>query len=111
MTALRLHHLVTSNNTIDDDTVQRWCNVIDGREEIICDGNEMAWRQSLVTVCDALIIRAQASLHDLEKEGLVEHSGNEAWLPWMRENIGILWREELLVAEAVKQCTLRGDDF
>ncbi|KAG1731897.1 hypothetical protein EDB19DRAFT_1896846 [Suillus lakei] len=39
------------------------------------------------------------------------HGGSDGWLPWMRENIRTLWREELLVATAVKQRMLRGDDY
>lgn len=111
ITALRLQSLVISNNAIDDNAIQSWRDVIGGKREIISDGNELAWRQSLITVCDALITRAQANLHRPKSDNLMGRSGSDAWLLWMHENIQILWREELLVAETVKQCTLRGDDF
>ena len=108
ITALRLQSLVVSNNVTHDNAIQPWRDVIGGKREIISDGNEIAWRESLITVCDALITRAQANLDRLKNDNLVERSGSDAW---MQENIQILWREELLVAENVKQCTLRGDNF
>ncbi|KAG0707784.1 hypothetical protein DFH29DRAFT_597776 [Suillus ampliporus] len=111
ITALRLHHLVVSNNTIHDNAIQPWRDVIAGKQEMISDGNEIAWKQSLIAICDTLIARAQASLHSLKSDGAEEHSSSNGWLPWMRENIRTLWREELLVAVVVKQRALRGDDF
>lgn len=112
ITALRLHRLAVSNKTIHDNAIQPWRDVIAGKREIISDGNEIAWKQSLTAICDTLITRAQASLHSLKSDGAEEYDlGSERWIPWMRENMRTLWREELLVAAAVKQRTLRGDDF
>lgn len=80
---------------------------------MISDGNELAWKESLITICDTIITKAQAGLDSLENDGAEEygHGGGDRWLPWMCENIRTLWREELLIATAVKERTLRGDDF
>ncbi|KAG2349924.1 SET domain-containing protein [Suillus weaverae] len=106
ITALRLHCLFVSNNTIHHNAIQPWRDVIAGKREMISDGNELAWKESLITICNTIITKAQASL----KSDGTEDCGH-GWLPWMRENIRTLWREELLVAAAVKQRTLSGDNF
>ncbi|KAG1789836.1 uncharacterized protein HD556DRAFT_758690 [Suillus plorans] len=113
ITALRLHCLFVSNNTIHHNAIQSWRDVIAGKREMISDGNELAWKESLITICDTIITKAQAGLDSLENDGAEEygHSGSDRWLPWMCENIRTLWREELLIAAAVKERTLRGDDF
>lgn len=112
ITALRLHCLCVSNNTIRRNAIQPWRDVIAGKREMISDGNELAWKESLITICDAIITKAQASLDSLKsfKSDGAEEYGH-GWFPWMRENIRTLWKEELLVAAAVKQRTLRGVDF
>ncbi|KAG1875332.1 hypothetical protein C8R48DRAFT_592360 [Suillus tomentosus] len=113
ITALRLHCLFVSNNTIHHNAIQSWHDVIAGKREMISDGNELAWKESLITICDMIITKAQAGLDSLENDGPEEYgdSGSDRWLPWMCENIRTLWREELLIAAAVKERTLRGDDF
>lgn len=112
ITALRLHHLVVSeNSTIHHSAIQLWRDVIAGKREMISDGNELAWKESLITICDTIIAKAQARLDSLKSDsGSAEERGH-GWLLWMRENIRTLWREELLVAAAVKQLTLSGDNF
>lgn len=109
ITALRLHCLLVSNNEIHHNAIQPWRNIIAGKREIISDGNEIAWKESLITICDAIITKAQASLDSLKSDEAEEYG--HGWLAWMRENIWTLWREELLVAMAVKQRILRGDSF
>ncbi|OJA21605.1 hypothetical protein AZE42_01659 [Rhizopogon vesiculosus] len=108
-TALRLHCLVVSNNAIHDNAIQPWRDVKGGKRETISDENEIAWRQSLITVCDALITRAQASLHGLKNDNFEGCSGSDDWLPWMRENIRMLWKEELVgVLDAMNGAAARG---
>lgn len=109
ITALRLHRLIISNDNIHHDAIQPWRDVIAGKREMISDGNELAWKESLITICDTIIAKAQARLDSLKSDGAEERG--HGWLPWMRENIRTLWREELLVAAAVKQRTLSGDNF
>jgi len=77
---------------------------------MISDRNEIAWKRLLITICDTLITRAQASLLGLKSDD-ADYSGSDGWLPRMRENTRTIWREELLVAAAVKQRTLRGDNY
>lgn len=111
ITALRLHHLFVSNNIIHHSAIQPWRDVIAGTREMISDGNELAWRESLITICDTIIAKAQARLDSLKSDSAsAEERGHERLL-WMRENIRTLWREELLVAAAVKKRTLSGDNF
>ncbi|KIK38672.1 hypothetical protein CY34DRAFT_376358 [Suillus luteus UH-Slu-Lm8-n1] len=108
ITALRLHHLFVSNNTIHHDAIQPWRDVIAGTREMISDGNELAWRESLITICNTIIAKAQARLDSLKSDSA---SAEERGHGWMRENIQTLWREELLVAAAVKKRTLSGVNF
>lgn len=111
ITALRLHHLVVSNNTIHHSAIQPWRDVIAGKREMISDGNELAWKESLITICDTIIAKALARLDSLKSDSDSAEEHGHGWLLWMRENIRTLWREELLVAAAVKQRTLSGDNF
>lgn len=111
ITALRLHHLVVSNNTIHHSAIQPWRDVIAGKREMISDGNELAWKESLITICDTIIAKAQARLDSLKSDSDSAEERGHGWLLWMRENIRTLWREELLVAAAVRQRTLSGDNF
>lgn len=109
ITALRLHRLFVSHGTIHHSAIQVWRDVIAGNREMISDGNELAWKESLITICDTIITKAQARLDSLRSDGTEEYG--HGWLPWMRENIRMLWREELLVAAAVKRRTLSGEEF
>lgn len=109
ITALRLHHVFVSNNTIHHSAIQPWRDVIAGKREMISDGNELAWKESLITICDTIIAKARARLDSLTSDSAEERG--HGWFLWMRENIRTLWREELLVAAAVKQRTLSGDNF
>ncbi|KAG1772659.1 hypothetical protein EDD22DRAFT_859575 [Suillus occidentalis] len=111
ITALRLHHLFVSNNTIHHSAIQPWYDVIAGTREMVSDGNELAWKESLITICDTIITKAQARLDTLKSDSDSAEERGHGWLPWMRENIRTLWREELLVTTAVKQRTLSGDNF
>lgn len=101
ITALRLHHVFVSNNTIHHSAIQPWRDVIAGKREMISDGNELAWKESLITICDTIIAKARARLDSLTSDSAEERG--HGWFLWMRENIRTLWREELLVAAAVKQ--------
>lgn len=59
-------------------------------------------------LCDMLMERAQKSV---ALNSAQNKNREEAWARWMSENIQTLWREELFVARAVKECILRGDEF
>jgi hypothetical protein len=78
---------------------------------MISDGNELAWKESLITICDTIIAKAQARLDNLKSDSDSAEERGHGWILWMRENIRTLWREELLVAAAVKKRTLSGDNF
>ncbi|KIJ69446.1 hypothetical protein HYDPIDRAFT_106062 [Hydnomerulius pinastri MD-312] len=108
ITALRLHHLVVGAGTAEDDTIQVWRDVIAGKRERISDDNEQLWRGTVVHLCDVVVSRAEQNLRS-SSGGFA--SGQDTWVPWMHENIRTLWREELLVARAVKESVLRGDEF
>lgn len=60
-------------------------------------------------LCDMLIERADKfiALGSLD----TNENREDTWARWMSENIQSLWREELFVARAVKECVLRGDEF
>ncbi|KAH7930793.1 SET domain-containing protein [Leucogyrophana mollusca] len=110
MTALRLHHLVAACGSARDDVLQPWRDVIAGQRDTISDVNENDWRQTLVTVCDAVIERAEPHI-GAKSEWSNVSAEEEAWLPWMRGNIAMLWKEERLVAIAVKASVLHGEEF
>ncbi|KAF8559561.1 SET domain-containing protein [Imleria badia] len=104
ITALRLYHFVMAVGSADEDTIQPWRDVVTGKRDWVSCENEQSWRKTVVLLCDMLIERA-------EKDSAQNKNREDTWARWMSENIQSLWREELFVARAVKECVLRGDEF
>ena len=96
----------SSNSSIDGDSLQLWRDTVLGKRHIISPENEDLWRGSLSEICSTLTERAAA------REGLaMKLSTHEDWVPSMQDNIRMLWEEESIVAMAVAQSVINGEEF
>ncbi|KAF8212255.1 hypothetical protein K438DRAFT_1806241 [Mycena galopus ATCC 62051] len=77
-TALRLLHIALGGS---DGVLQRWQDTLTGLRDAVSDTNEIAWKNSVVDICDILIQRAKAQRTETNTEA-----------------VEILWEEELHVA-------------
>lgn len=93
-----------------EDTIQPWRDVVTGKRHRISCENERSWRETVVFLCDTLVERGEKAI-GVTFDFAENRKGDETWVQWMSENIQSLWREELFVAKAVKECVLRGDEF
>ncbi|KAH7889711.1 hypothetical protein F5I97DRAFT_1800507 [Phlebopus sp. FC_14] len=107
VTALRLHHLVAASGGADDGSVSVWRDVVHGNREIVSEVNERAWKDTILHICEVLIVRAQSHLGRESTNDVHE----DDWVPWAHENIRRLWREEVLVALAIKRTILKDGKF
>ncbi|KAG6376134.1 hypothetical protein JVT61DRAFT_2108 [Boletus reticuloceps] len=108
ITALRLYYLAIGAGSAAEDTVQPWRDVVAGKRHQISYENEQSWRKTVVFLCEMLIGRAEKAI---ASDPAQKSSREDNWTRWMSGNIQSLWREELFVARAVKECILRGDEF
>ena len=100
ITALRLYHLFPAVDSVPpspDDAIKPWLNTISGIQETISDENEQAWRDSLLRICDGVVHRADAAARQLDAAGC------DKSLKDTLRNLRMLWREERIVAVAVRQ--------
>ncbi|KAH9901320.1 SET domain-containing protein [Cubamyces lactineus] len=84
--------------------INAWMDVTNGVGHTISSVNERRWRQRLLEICEAIRVRAQSS-------NINKSQGGPSWVAWMAENVRILWREELEVAEAVIASIHAGEEF
>ncbi|KAF7793000.1 hypothetical protein EIP86_004105 [Pleurotus ostreatoroseus] len=89
----------------------RWRSVLAGRSEYVSKANEDGWRAVLIALCVTVGQRAREGLKRVEEPLLVASEKSPGWLPWMLQNIRLLWLEELEVAEAVVESVRAGIDF
>lgn len=111
ITALRLIQLATSSEVnagvLSESATQTWRDVLRGHRELISEDNERGWRDILLGICNRVSQRAQEGLDQTTRD----LSGLEGWQAWMRENVLCLWREELVVADAVARSLRAGEVF
>ncbi|KAJ8463164.1 hypothetical protein ONZ51_g10435 [Trametes cubensis] len=107
ITALRLICALERYSTPTFETrtaINAWTDVTNGVGHTISSVNERRWRQRLLEICEAIRERAQSS-------NINKSQGGPSWVSWMAENVRILWREELEVAEAVIASIGAGEEF
>ncbi|KAI0374821.1 SET domain-containing protein [Pilatotrama ljubarskyi] len=90
--------------------IEAWMDVTNGVKDTISHANEVNTRNKLLQLCRTVRMRAQKN--DMSSFSTAKVLQNRpAWFAWMSENIRILWREELEVAEGVMASIQAGEDF
>jgi len=77
----------------------------------ISQENEDAWRAILLQICKEVANKAAAAISESTTAAFSPEWTKVPWIPWMRENIQILWEEELHVANAVAESLCNDEEF
>jgi hypothetical protein len=114
ITALRLFamssgmiHLPTVDD--EDGVCQPWRDTLLGITDIISLDNEAKWRMTLRTICNLVVEEGTTGLQRTLGPRFDEQ--NHSWSGWMRDNIALLWSEQIVVARAVLQSLEDGIEF
>lgn len=108
VSALRLLHADAERDM--DKACESWRSVLVGQAEVISNKNERAWRGTLLSICEKIVLRAKTAMAQFPANFRVSEYP-EGWSVWAGRNIEMLWQEELEVAEAVAQNVRAGVDF
>lgn len=106
ITALRLFAVGSEMSRVptsdeEDALCQPWRDTLRGNSETISLANEAKWRATLAIICDLIAKEANIGL-----ERTLDFKPNQqgrSWSRWMRDNIALLWSEQITVARAVLQ--------
>lgn len=116
ITALRLLCLLESSCTSEADSsssqtsvIDNWKKVIQGEAETISDDNEQQWRTAATAICERVIQRAEVGVERVKSVG--RGSERPEWFEWMKQNILLLWQEEVEVAKLVLRSLQSGEEF
>jgi len=114
ITALRLFAIgskMTHVPEADEEAAvcQPWRYTLLGITDTISPDNEAMWRTALAAICDLVVEEGTTGLQRTLGSALDER--NYLWSKWMRDNIAMLWSEQIVVAKAVFQGLEDGIDF
>ena len=93
----------------EDDVCQPWRDTLLGIADTISPDNEAKWRLTLATICNLVVEEGTTGLQHILGSGFDEQ--NHSWSGWMRDNITLLWWEQIVVARAVLQSLEDGIEF
>jgi hypothetical protein len=95
---------------LDLDNVTRpWQDTLLGKQEIISEENENAWRETLLAICRGIADKASTGIADCSSKR--DNWGKGNWVDAMKENVEALWNEELFIATAVSESIDQGVAF
>ena len=114
ITALRLLAIgyeMSSTPTADQEGAicKPWRDTLLGKSDRISPGNEVKWRAILATVCNLVVEEGTAGLQRTLCSRLDQQ--NRSWSGWMKDNIALLWSEQIVVARVVLQNLEDGVEF
>lgn len=114
ITALRLLALGSEMShvptTHEEDVVYRpWRDTLLGITDTISPDNEAKWRITLTTICNLVVEEGTTGLQRTLVSRFDEQ--NYSWSGWMRDNVVLLWSEQIVVARAVLQSLEDGIEF
>lgn len=93
----------------EDVVCQPWRDTLLGKSDKISPSNEANWRMILSVICNLVVDEGtaglQCTLHSLLNQQ------NHSWSGWMKDNIALLWSEQIVVARAVLQSLKDGIEF
>ena len=114
ITALRLFamgsgmiHLPTADE--EGGVCRPWRDTLLGIADTISLDNEAKWRMTLATICNLVVEEGTTGLQRALDSRFDEQS--QSWSGWMRDNIVLLWSEQIVVARAVLQSLEDGIEF
>lgn len=93
----------------DETEVRAWQSTITGSQDVVSLKNEIAWRETLGTLCSAIENESGTYLDELEEVG--GKWLDDSWARHMRWYSSMLWREQQHVAQCVRKSLERGEEF
>lgn len=93
----------------EDAVCQPWKDTLLGKSHRISSGNEAGWRIILTTICNFVVDEGCTGLQRTLRSRLDQK--NYSWPGWMRDNIALLWSEQIMVARAVLRDLEDGIEF
>lgn len=104
ITALRLYAMCSEMTDVpaadEEDAIRRpWRDTLLGKCETISPRNEEKWRTILKVICKLVEEEGTAGLQ--RTMGSRFNQPNHLWPGWMKDNIALLWSEQIVVARAV----------
>lgn len=114
ITALRLYHLFPASAKEvppnSESLLVPWKATLLGSAERVSKENEDAWRSTLLRLCDSLTDKARSVIASMNSMA-AEDVDRTTWGHWMKNNIKMLWEEELYVASAVSESIRNLEEF
>lgn len=114
ITALRLLAMGSEMTCVpavgeEDAACRPWRNTLLGKSDSISPSNEGKWRTALANICNLVIEEGTRGLQGT----LCSRFDQQCcpWSGWMRDNIALLWLEQIVVARAVLQSLENGVEF
>lgn len=112
ITALRLYHIFPVKETTvppnPRPALESWMTTVMGTSNKISEDNEEAWRNTLLNICRKRASDAEFALSSLKEKPC---PSSPDWVPWTKQNIMMLWEEELLVSIQVANSILQHEEF
>lgn len=114
ITALRLLAMgsgMTDLPTADeeDGVCRPWRDTLLGIADTISPDNETKWRMTLATICNLVVEEGTTGLQRTLGSRFDEQG--HSWSGWMKDNIVLLWSEQVVIAKAVLQSLEDGIEF
>lgn len=78
-----------------------WRDTLLGITDIISPENETKWRMTLSIICNLVVEEGTIGLQ--RTIGSTFDGQTPSWLGWMKNNVALLWSEQIVVARAVLQ--------
>jgi len=86
-----------------------WQDTLLGKQEIISEENENAWKETLLSICQSVADNASTGLARCSDK-LDQWEGG-GWIDAMKGDVKALWDEELFIATAVAESIHQGAEF
>jgi hypothetical protein len=83
------------------NAIQPWQDTLLGKQEIISEQNEDAWKKTLLSICQSVVDNASTGIVGCSDE--LGHWGTESWVNAMKGTVEALWHEEHCIAMAVSE--------
>ena len=93
----------------EEGICKSWRDTLLGVADIISPENETRWRSTLAAICNLIVEEGAAGLQRASNSRAGER--NPTWSEWMKDNIALLWSEQIVVAKAVLQSLEDGIEF
>lgn len=86
-----------------------WRDTLLGKTDTISPKNEARWRSTLAVICNSLMEEGTKGLQRTLDSRFDQKKCS--WLGWVRDNVALLWSEQIVVARAVLHSLKEGVQF